>query len=65
MRKMKNIFLRISTVRTGVCPYIDAMLLDVLEDVFAWCANDTFFCENDLSQAGAHGGGGGRGEGVL
>lgn len=51
MRTMKNIFLEISTVRTGLCPFIDAMLLDILEDVFVWCANETFFlCENDLSQ---------------
>lgn len=44
MRTMKNIFLEISTVRTGLCPSIDAMLLDILEDVFVWCANETFFC---------------------
>ena len=51
MRTIKNIFLEISTVRTGLCPFIDAaMLLDVLEDVFVWCANETFFCENNLSQ---------------
>lgn len=42
MRKMK-FFLRILTVLTGVCPYMDAMLLDVLEDVFLWFANETFF----------------------